>query len=227
MPRGRNDIKVMEFTDSGICKNALSNDIEHKDAADQLNEAFGGDIVECKEVKESMTVDKGSKLGTIANAVHEHALRPVITGATFGATSYGVGSLINEEKARSERKKVRDRALQLARRDIEFELAHPRSTDGKFRSKPEVKPKKISKGYMGTIGNKVDDLGGKLADTIRRRMGPKPPPKPKTPPTKARTALKKTALYGGLVGGGAAANETLSGRARRKIMPRDPNNPFD
>lgn len=40
MSRGNNYIKQMEFTESGVCKNARHDVIETKDTAEVLNEAF-------------------------------------------------------------------------------------------------------------------------------------------------------------------------------------------
>lgn len=41
MSRGTNEFKTMEFTDNGVCKNAMSDNIETKDIGEQLTNAFG------------------------------------------------------------------------------------------------------------------------------------------------------------------------------------------
>lgn len=238
MPRGTNEIKTMEFTSSGVCKNALSDGLTQKDAADQLNDAFDHNATECKELDDNMIVEKG-KLGRAAEIFHDYALRPVLTGGAFGATSYGVGTLINEEKAKSEKKKIKDRAVELARRDIEFELAHPRDEDGKFAEKPPAKKsKKTEKGYIGELTKHGGSLFKKASSRIGSMFKPKPPrnevlfrqfgkrgetlARQQERAAKIKRGVKTAGKYGAAGVGSAAGYDILSGNTRRRMMPEDP-----
>lgn len=51
MSRGKSEFKTMEFSESGVCKNARQDNIETKDVGDVFNEAFSEFVIEVKRAK--------------------------------------------------------------------------------------------------------------------------------------------------------------------------------
>lgn len=228
MPRGTSEFKEMKFTESGVCTNVRSDGSRTEDVGSKLNEAFGSGDLECKELDDSMVVEKG-KASAAGRTLHEHLTKPLLTGATFGASSYGIAQTLNKPKIKEERKKIRERARELAARDLQFELEHPRDENGRFRKKGlEVEEKQ----YGGAPGKLMKQVVGgfKPRPIVMPKFKPKKPEisKPKvTMPTfqknptpksrKPNPKLRKLMIGAGLIGGGALAGDIASGNMRKRL----------
>ena len=109
MPRGSNEIKTMEFDNSGVCKNALSDNIEQKDFGAELNAAFDVEEKGVKNAVKHVGREVAEAIGSIAepssrlanesyDVIKSRGKKRLLGAAGILGSSYAGAKLANSSK---------------------------------------------------------------------------------------------------------------------------------